>query len=463
MAFIPFLAIGPTSLMGIIGLLHGPDRTIPTPKDKWQDVTMDLVIPTYNEEKNIVLCLNSIARQTIKPRIIYVIDDASKDRTIQFASQFAEQIDIPVKLLHRETNEGKTPSIHYALEASDADVLAVVDGDTVLRSNNYLERLIQELYQGVGIGTACGVILPLTEKDRTAQYDSEFLIQYCQMHPEIRMRLDDTWFHHLQRELTNKYREELYLFLQRFIYHGEMVFFGTIIFPIGCASVYRREYLKTTFAAYYKILGYDLTTSEDIFFGFALASQGYRNIVVQDVYALSVEPRYLKMYSQILKWSSAFFQSCYYFNDLFSTPFKFHRRIMNSLNIKRRLERKEIEKKRKILEAYRQPFGVEYTKKYGRNIGWFVFTSCFEKVSFPIVILILIILRAWEALLLGIGAEVILYTIIIFIMHKNRRIRNVLKALLFTPIRYSQLLFDLFVMCKFVIDLWVTKNRKWRK
>ena len=46
------------------------------------------------------------------------------------------------------------------------------------------------------------------------------------------------------RGVTNLYREVLYLFLQRFIYRGQMVFFGTIPNPVGCAVAYRRKYVE---------------------------------------------------------------------------------------------------------------------------------------------------------------------------------------------------------------------------
>ena len=463
MAFIPYFVLGPTAFMGLLGLLYGPDKTIPTPKDDWTKATLDLLIPAYNEEKNISLCLSSIKRQSLQPRQIFLYDDASTDKTIQYAQFFAELYAIPLKIIQRKHNHGKTPALYYATHISDADVLAIVDGDTVLKSDTYLERLVEELYQGVGIASACGVVLPLAEHDREIEYKTGNLSAFAKIHPEVEFSPDKTRFQKLQRAFTNAYREELYLFLHRYIYLGEVVFFGTLIFPVGCAVVYRREYLKSTLDHYKKIFGFDLTTSEDIFLGFSFAEQGFRNIVVQDVFAFTLEPRFFRMYHQIFKWSSSFLQSCYYFDNLFFTPFKFPRFIINKIRNINNFNLKKLMDKRKIKEAYRQSFGIEYTKKYGRNIGWFVFTTACEKISFPTFIVIFIILHLWWPLLITLCAEVFLYTIIITKMHKNRRIRNFFKAILFTPIRYSQILFDLVVIGNFMIDVWITKNRRWRK
>lgn len=463
MAFIPYFVLGPTALMGFVGFIHGADRTIPSPSEDWKNATMDLLIPSFNEEKNIVLCLASIARQSLQPRQILIYDDASNDKTVLYAQSYAQMMHINLKVIQRTQHEGKTPSVHHGAYASDADVIAVVDGDTILKSNNYLERLVNELYQGIGIACACGVALPLTEQDRTIECVAGNLADFKKIHPDVEFSPDKTQFQQFLRSLTNSYREELYLFLQRYIYHGEMLFFGTLIFPIGCAVVYRRKYLIDMFEHYIKIFGFDLTTSEDIFFGFAFAEKGYKNIVVQDVYALTLEPRFSRIYHQIFKWSSSFLQSCYYFDSLFFTPFKFPRYVLKIIKDSRNPKLKKMKEKRKIKEAYRQAFGVDFTKKYGRNIGWFVFTTACEKLSFPTFILVFIILGFWEPLLITLSAEIALYTMIITLMHKNRRIRNFFKAILYTPIRYSQIMFDLVVIGKFMIDLWVTKNRQWRK
>ncbi|STX29748.1 glycosyltransferase, family 2 [Legionella beliardensis] len=463
MAFIPYFIIGPTSILSIIGLLRGPDKTVPTPAEDWRKATVDLLIPSYNEEKTIILCLSSLSRQTLKPRQIYIVDDASKDHTVTYARLFAEFKHLDIKIIKRELNEGKTPSVYHICNESDADVIALLDADTILRSSNYLERIVEELYQGVGIASACGMVLPLTEADRKREFKEGELEKFSMMYPYIDYSPDKTWFQLTQRAITNSYREELYLFLQRSVYNGEMVFFGTLIFPIGCAVVYRRQYLKNIFDKYVPLFGFDLTTSEDIFFGFAFAQEGYKNTHSRDVYAMTGEPRILKMHKQIFKWSSSFLQSCYYFDDLFLTPFrsfkafKRRRQEKNDPNIQKAKER------RRIQEAYRQPFGENYTRNFGRNIGWFIFTTAIEKMSFPTFIVIFALLQLWEPLLITLGAETLLYSTVIAIMHKNRRLRNFFKAILFTPIRYFQVLFELVVISNLILDLWISKNRKWRK
>ncbi|MCX6649741.1 MAG: glycosyltransferase, partial [Candidatus Bathyarchaeota archaeon] len=53
-----------------------------------------VVVPTYNEEKNIESCLNSLVKQSI-PRESYeiiVVDGNSKDRTTEIAAKYADRV-----------------------------------------------------------------------------------------------------------------------------------------------------------------------------------------------------------------------------------------------------------------------------------------------------------------------------------------------------------------------------------
>jgi glycosyltransferase involved in cell wall biosynthesis len=461
MAVMPYFVISPNTVVSLLGLLRGPDKTVPTLADDWRKAVIDVVIPAYNEQANIVLSLESLLQQTVRPRKILLVDDGSTDHTLDYARRFARDNGLILDILRREHSIGKTPTVKQQARTSDADVEFVLDADTVLESNNFIERVVQELYQGVGIASACGIVKPMREKDRRERIQNTAIHDFLSAHDDVSLyQPGNTWWHRINRNITNLYRGELYAFLQRFVYRGQMSNFGSITNPVGCAVAYRRKYIQELFDEYEPTLGDDLTNSEDIFIGFALLNRGYRNIQLQDVSVLSLEPEARNLPKQIYLWSSSFFQSCYYFDDLMRSPFKTFKRWRH-----RQAEKNnpEIQEQRKIKEAYRQPFGAAFTKNYGRPMGWVIFASAAEKVFFPTSIIIMALLQWWEALVVTLLAETALSVGLMAALNKDERIKTIIKGLLMTPIRYLSLLYDMVTMTRFAVDLWLTGNRGWRK
>ena len=456
----PFFILGPNTLISLIGMIRAPDKTVPTPIDDWRKATVDVVIPAYNEEATIIFCLDSVRQQTIKPNRIVVMDDNSKDRTRKLVLEYAAQHDMPIEIITSETSMGKTPGVKKNARELDGDVQFILDGDTILQSPDYIEKTVMELYQGVGIASACGGVMPLREKDRRAAAATPAVQAFYKKHPDLSFFKQQVRFRWFLHGIINVYRDFLYFYLKNFIYLGQMRFFGSIVNPIGCAVAYRREYIRELFDHYEPSLGNDLTTSEDIFIGFALLQRGYRNIQVMDIYALSEEPVANRLPRQLFMWSSSFLQSCYYFPDLLLSPFKVFRRVA-----KRREEKQQnIDNLRKIKEAYRQAFGVDYTKKYGRPIGWTILLSLIEKITFPLIIIYLLFFQMWEILAYTLGVEIIVLLLVTFILGRRyNRPDYVWKAALATPIRYFTIFWDLIIFGAFLIDVWVIKDFKWRK
>lgn len=464
MAATPYFVISPNTALSVVGLVHGPDRTVPTPAEDWRVAKVDVIIPALNEETNIAFCLDSLTRQTMKPRRVFLIDDGSSDRTVQFAKDYAELSGLPLETIQRKAPIGKTPTLKRQARELDSDVEFILDADTFLESPNYIERTVEELYKAVGIASACGCVYSLRHQDRGRLLQGSELQKFVERHPEAPMYPQHSLSERIQMAFTSLYRESLYTFLQRFVYRGQMAFFGSITHPVGCAVAYRRKYIENLFNTYEPILGDDLTNSEDIFIGFALIHQGYRNIQLEDVSCRSQEPALKKLPRQFYMWSSSFLQSCYYFNDVTMSPFRSVKRWMHNWKFKHSQAGKEILEKRKIQEPYREPFGGEHTKEFGRPIGWTVFMSAVEKLAFPVVLLAMVILQAWETLLVTLVAETaVSLTILGIVSPKGRRTEMVLKGILITPVRYASLLFDLTTTLRFAGDLWLWKDRRWRK
>jgi len=460
MAVTPYFILSPNAVLSAIGLVRGPDKTVPTPAEDWRKASVDVVIPALNEERTIVLCLASVLKQTLKPRRVILVDDGSSDRTMSLASAFCEQNGLELIAIQRQQPIGKTPTIKRQAREFDSDVEFILDADTVLESENYIERTVQELYQAVGIASACGTILPLRQKDRKRWVQEESVKAFLGKVPDAPVNIPLGWSARLRQAITDTYRDVLYTFLQRFVYLGQMVFFGTITNPVGCAVAYRRRYVKDIFDTYEPILGDDLTNSEDIFIGFAMTSRGYRNIQLRDVMARSVEPEAQRLPRQIYLWSSSFFQSCYYFNDLLLSPFRAFRRFRHRREARKN---KEIQEKRKIAEPYRQSFGEQYTQRYGRPIGWVLLMSAIEKVGFPSALIVMLGLGLWYPLLLTVLLETLISLTILAFVASEHRLAYVGKGLLITPIRYASLLSDFVTMVIFASHLWVLRHRRWRK
>ncbi len=520
MATYPYFVVSPSTVLSLIGVLRGPDQTRPTPAEDWREAKVDVVIPALNEAKNIVLCLASVLRQTLKPRRIMLIDDGSTDGTVERAKAFCSMYGVELTAIQRRKPIGKTPTIKRQARELDSDVEFILDADTVLESDNYIERTVQELYQAVGIASAFGTILPQRHKDRRRCEDNVQVRAFESWQPRKRAPERGQWLSHLRRGITNLYRETLYLFLQRFVYRGQLAFFGTTSNPVGCAVAYRRKYVKALFDHISPILGDDLTNSEDIFIGFAMLNEGYRNIQLTDVYARTVEPEAQRLPRQIYLWSSSFLQSCYYFDPMMRSPFKAFKRWrmrrrktgarpsttyavpaqsmlavagtgmelgigqhrpmrLSNVPIDRRRPEDATRSsaqgnvsvsapssrsdRRVVGEPYRQAFGRDRTAAYGRPAGWILLNSAVEKIFFPTALLIMLIYGSWEALAVTVAAETVICTMALAVVMKGKRLEYALKAIAVTPIRYALIGMEVITIGRFAKDLWITRNRSWRK
>lgn len=533
MATLPYFVFSPNTIISLIGLVRGPDRTVPTPAEDWRAAKVDVIIPALNEEHAIAACLESVLRQTFKPRRIMLVDDGSRDRTVEIAEGFCRMRGAALTVVRRRAPIGKTPTIKRQALELDGDVEFILDGDTILDSDNYIERTVEELYKAVGVASACGTIMPLREKDRRRFDARPALREFHDLEPTAQLARAKPLLRRLANGITNVYREVLYMFLQRFVYLGQMTAFGSITNPVGCAVAYRRRYVKNLFEKYTPIFGDDLTNSEDIFIGFALLNEGYRNIQLTDVYARTVEPEVQRLPRQLYLWSSSFLQCCYYFDDLVrSAPRGIRSWVRGgpggraggtgggrrspappapALSSQGHAARERTAERvpafsqfamagiapaalpatvlareaaasatgpdvpggsgpkpggaerRRIAEPYRQPFGVAYTRKHGRPIGWVLLMSAFEKIAFPATLISMAILAWWEPLAVTILGETVVSLTALVIVARGQRLEYLVKGAAVVPMRYALLLYDGVTIGRFARDLWISGNRRWRK
>ena len=446
--------------MSMIGLLRGTQEPVEQEEVVLDEVTVDIVVPAHNEARTIALALGSLSKQTKKPRKVFVVDDASTDETVEVVKAFTSLNTLDLVLIERQENQGKTPALKQIAKFSDADVLFVLDGDTVLVSDDYIEKVVIELMRIPNHASACGFLRPLRTSDREMAKSWPVVQKLLKQRPETKVTHDDTRLSRISRGITNYYRDVLYYFVQNIIYLGELALFGTLVSPLGCAVAYRREYLLDLFRETEATLGDNLTTSEDIYIGFSFVDRGYHNVQVLEVAVHSMEPEAQKLPKQLYLWSSSWLQSSYYFPELVTSPFK---------AMRRRRARRELTKN--ILDddiyiPYQEPLGRLYSQESGRPIGWAVFFALFEKITYPLIMTLFVIAGWFDILGYTILFESILFTLLMGIFGKEHKLMYMGKGLLITPIRYLSIFIDIFTVGKFFADLTRPRGKEgrgWRK
>ncbi|MFM7338400.1 MAG: glycosyltransferase family 2 protein, partial [Actinomycetota bacterium] len=86
------------------------------------------VIPTFNSEKVVVRALDSVVQQSVRPREIIVVDDASTDGTVEVVRKFAEQ-HTEVEPIVNERNLGPGPTRNKGWSLAKSDFVAFLDAD----------------------------------------------------------------------------------------------------------------------------------------------------------------------------------------------------------------------------------------------------------------------------------------------------------------------------------------------
>lgn len=103
-------------------------------------VTLSIIIPVYNLELYIQRCLDSVIEQTYKDLEIIVVNDGSKDHSLEIIKKYACK-DTRIKVIDKE-NGGVTSCRNIGIKQAQGEYLFFLDGDDWLERET-LERLCQ--------------------------------------------------------------------------------------------------------------------------------------------------------------------------------------------------------------------------------------------------------------------------------------------------------------------------------
>lgn len=88
--------------------------------------SVTVLIPVYNGEEHIGDCLDSLMNQSYDNYQILVVNDGSRDKTLEKLQQY------PVKILSYEENKGISYALNYGIDHIDTDYIVRMDADDIM-------------------------------------------------------------------------------------------------------------------------------------------------------------------------------------------------------------------------------------------------------------------------------------------------------------------------------------------
>ena len=235
-----------------------------------------IVIPAYNEEKNLQECLDSIYSSDYPQNKleIIVVDDGSTDATIEILKKNRK-----VKML-KQRHLGKVEALNFGILNSSNDFVVTLDADTTLDKNCIRELIKPFSDKGVGVTTGNNNV-----KNKKSILSA---------------------FQNVEYHFTNLMRNSF------------SVVFNNGAWIAGSLACYRKQALK--YVNYFK----KDTVAEDMDVGLELRKSGYKTVITQKAFGFTIVPTKFKdLYKQRLRWWTGTSQAIVKNKQLFSKKSSF--------------------------------------------------------------------------------------------------------------------------------------------
>ena len=223
-------------------------------------VDVSIIIPIYNREKLLPLCLNSVISQSLKNIEIICIDDGSTDNSLEILKQFKKK-DNRIIIIHQK-NQGSAIARNKGISISKGKFLAFMDSDDFYPNNSILELMLNNAIQNKVLICGGGTM------------------NFIQNNNSIILKKSNTYF--TENKIVYYFDYQYDYYYQRFIYNRNFIKKKKLYFPnylryqdppffIKAMGLAKKFYALKNITYYYRISNKKLFYNErriiDIFKG----------------------------------------------------------------------------------------------------------------------------------------------------------------------------------------------------
>jgi len=196
---------------------------------------ISVIVPAYNAERVLPLCLEGLKASAVAPCEIIVVDDASTDRTAQIAEEYGARV------LRMSLQSGPGAARNRAAEVAAGEILLFVDSDVVVKPD-----IIGRIAADLALGSEYAAVFGSYDEEPA---ERNFLSQYKNLQ------------HYFVHQLGNE---------------------EAATFWAGCGAVLRDVFLEL---GGFDLERYPIPSIEDIELGYRLRAAGHRILLDKSVKA----------------------------------------------------------------------------------------------------------------------------------------------------------------------------------
>jgi glycosyltransferase involved in cell wall biosynthesis len=157
-----------------------------------RDPKVTVLMPVFNGERYLKEAMESILRQTFSDHEFLIVDDESKDQSVNIIKSFMDE---RIRLVINERKLGLSASLNKGIKLSKGEYIARMDSDDISHPNRLAEQIaFMEKHPDVGI---CGTWIESIGDIEGASWQPpvnhrricvEMLFFCCLAHPTVMMR-----------------------------------------------------------------------------------------------------------------------------------------------------------------------------------------------------------------------------------------------------------------------------------
>ena len=146
-----------------------------------------VIIPVHNVENYIEKCVSSVTAQTFEDIEIILINDASKDKSLEICNELAAK-DMRIKVISFNQNRGVSSARNIGIENTSAPYIMFIDSDDWV-DKDYVKTMYETISENDYDMVCCtfsyefedGSPSKTNRLKKSGEFDRETAIKYCNM------------------------------------------------------------------------------------------------------------------------------------------------------------------------------------------------------------------------------------------------------------------------------------------